>query len=145
MTVADILKAKGRRSVMTVKPSETIGVVAHWLQREGVGAMVVSTDGQKIEGMISERDIAYALPTHSQDLHNMLASELMTVRVITCSPKDSIAEIAKTMTNQRVRHLPVREDGKLVGIISIGDVLAHRVSEVQIEANVLRDIALAGR
>ena len=93
MTVADILKAKGRRSVMTVKPSETIGVVAHWLRREGVGAMVVSTDGQTIEGMISERDIAYALPTHSQDLHILLVSELMTVRVITCSLKDPLRKL----------------------------------------------------
>jgi CBS domain-containing protein len=144
MRVADILKGKGR-SVMTVKPSETIGGLAQRLRLAGVGAMIVSRDGQTMDGIISERDIAYALPAHAEELHELRVSELMTVSVVTCSPEDLISDIAKTMTIHRIRHLPVKESGKLVGVISIGDVLAHRLSEMELERNVLRDIALAGR
>ena len=72
-------------------------------------------------------------------------SELMTRAVITCTPDDSISGVAKIMTERRIRHLPVMEGGRLAGLISIGDVLKHRLSEIELEANVLRDIAIAGR
>jgi len=144
MRVADILKGKGN-SVMTVKPGETVGSLAQRLRLAGVGAMVVSNDGNSIEGIISERDIAYALPAHTHDLHDLRVSDLMTANVITCSPADAIAEVSKIMTHRRIRHLPVKDGGRLAGMISIGDVLKHRLSEIELEANVLRDIAIAGR
>lgn len=144
MRVADILKGKGR-SVMTVKPSETIGGLAQRLRLAGVGAMIVSRDGQTLDGIISERDIAYALPAHAEDLAALRVSDFMTVSVVTCSPQDLIADVARSMTTHRIRHLPVKEGDRLVGVISIGDVLAHRLSEIELEANVLRDIAIAGR
>ncbi len=144
MRVADILRGKGP-AVMSVKPSETIGGLAQRLRLAGVGVMIVSRDGHSLDGIISERDIAYALPTHAEDLHEMRVSDLMTNQVVTCSPQDLIADVAKIMTNRRIRHIPVKEGDRLVGVISIGDVLKHRLLEIELEANVLRDIAMAGR
>jgi CBS domain-containing protein len=144
MSVADILKGKGT-AVMTVRPSETIGGLAQRLRLSGVGAMIVSRDGQSLDGIITERDIAYALPEHLDDLHDMRVSDLMTGTVVTCSPQDSIAYAARIMTTRRIRHLPVKEGGRLVGVISIGDVLKHRLTEIELEASVLRDLALAAR
>src|SRR5262249_7566933 len=131
--------------VMTVRPTETIGRLAQRLRLAGVGAMIVSRDGQSLDGIITERDIAYALPEHLDDLHDMRVSDLMTATVVTCSPKDSIADAARIMTTRRIRHIPVKEGGRLVGVISIGDVLKHRLTEIELEANVLRDLALAVR
>jgi CBS domain-containing protein len=131
--------------VMTVRPTETIGGLARRLRLAGVGAMIVSRDGQSLDGIITERDIAYALPEHLDDLHEMRVSDLMTGTVVTCSPQDSIADAARIMTVRRIRHLPVKEGGRLVGVISIGDVLKHRLTEMELEASVLRDLAIAGR
>src|SRR5215475_4612473 len=125
MSIADILKSKGT-AVMTVRPAETIGGLAQRLRLAGVGAMIVSRDGQSLDGIITERDIAYALPGHLDDLHEMRVSDLMTATVVTCSPQDSVAAAARIMTTRRIRHLPVKEGGRLVGVISIGDVLKHR-------------------
>jgi CBS domain-containing protein len=144
MTVADILKSKGT-AVITVKPTETIGGLAQRLRLAGVGAMIVSRDGESLDGIITERDIAYALPEHLDDLQDMRVSDLMTGTVLTCSPHDSIANAARIMTTHRIRHLPVKEGGRLVGVISIGDVLKHRLTEIELEASVLRDLALAAR
>ncbi|MGC1586944.1 MAG: CBS domain-containing protein [Rhodomicrobium sp.] len=130
---------------MSVKPSETIGGLARRLRLAGVGAMIVSRDGHSLEGIITERDIAYALASHAEDLHEMRVSDLMTTQVVTCSPQDLIADVARIMTSRRFRHMPVKEGDRLVGVISIGDVLKHRLSEIELEANVLRDIAMAGR
>ncbi len=144
MRVADILRGKGP-AVMSVKPSETIGGLAQRLRLAAVGVMIVSSDGHSLDGIISERDIAYALPSHGEDLHAMRVSDLMTTQVVTCSPQDLIADVARIMTSRRIRHIPVKEGDRLVGVISIGDVLKHRLSEIELEANVLRDIAIAGR
>ena len=88
MRVADILKGKGA-AVMTVKPSETIGALAQRLRTAGVGAMVVSQDGHSLDGIVSERDVTYALPVNAGKLHNLPVSDIMTATVITCSPQDS--------------------------------------------------------
>jgi len=142
MQVADILRIKGA-SVTTVSASASALVVAQRLRRERIGAMIVSDDGSSIEGIISERDLAYGLATHAGNLPDVSVSELMTKQVITCSPRDSVSEVAKVMTQQRIRHLPVKDGHQLVGIISVGDVLKHRLDEMQLEANVLRDYAIA--
>jgi CBS domain-containing protein len=144
MSVADILKGKGT-AVMTVRPNETIGGLAQRLRLAGVGAMIVSRDGQSLDGIITERDITYALAGHLDGLPEMHVSDLMTGTVVTCSPQDSIANVARIMTARRIRHLPVKEAGRLVGIISIGDVLKHRLTEIELEASVLRDLAMAVR
>jgi CBS domain-containing protein len=145
MLVTDILKAKGSADVMTVRADETALCVAKRLRSERVGAMVVSSDGNALEGIISERDVAYGLAAHGSSLHSVTVAELMTTPVITCSSKDTIAEVMGIMSQRRVRHLPVRDGEKLVGVISIGDVLKFRLSEMELEKNVLRDYAIARR
>ena len=137
MNVADILRTKGA-SVKTVSAGASALVVAQRLRGEWIGAMIVSDDGSSIEGIISERDLAYGLATHGSNLPYVAVKE-----VITCSPRDSVSEIAKVMTQRRIRHLPVKDGHQLVGIVTIGDVLKHRLEEMQLEANVLRDYAIA--
>jgi CBS domain-containing protein len=144
MNVADILRTKGA-AVTTVSARASALVVAQRLRGQRIGAMIVSDDGHSIEGIISERDLAYGLAAHASNLPNVSVSELMTTDVITCSPRDSVSEIAKVMTQRRIRHLPVKDGDQLVGIITIGDVLKHRLDEMQLEANVLRDYAIARR
>jgi CBS domain-containing protein len=138
--VADILAVKGSR-VVTVQPSETIATLSERLRERRIGAAVVSGDGQAIDGVISERDVAYALAVHKAALHAMPVSALMTKTVISCSPGDSVATVASTMLARSVRHLPVEEGGRLVGMISIRDVLNQRVDELQRQTNQLRAFA----
>ncbi len=125
MTVANILKFKGR-VYKTVKPNETAQEFAQHLQDEHLGAMIVTHDGVALEGIISERDLAYGLAKHGEKLPCMKVSELMTKVVVICKPDDSIDDVMTLMTQRRIRHLPVKDDGKLIGIISMGDVVkAH--------------------
>ena len=144
MKVADILRVKGN-NVFTVSPTSTLVTLVHRLKMEHVGAMIVTQDGMTIEGIISERDVTWGLAEHGADLLNLQVADLMTKSVFTCSPDDPIAAVAKIMTERRLRHLPVQLNGKLVGVVSIGDVVKHRLDELQLEANVMRDYATARR
>lgn len=144
MKVADILKTKGA-AVKTVRPDETAKDFAEHLKDERIGAMIVTDDGSSLDGIISERDLAYGLAVYGDKISAMRVSELMTRAVIVCAPEDTIAEVMTVMTQRRIRHLPVKDGDQLVGIISSGDVLKHRLGEVEMEANVLRDVAIARR
>jgi len=144
MKVADILQSKGP-AVKTVRPDVTALELSEQLRAERIGAMIVSADGASIDGIISERDLAYGLATHGSKLPRVTVERLMTKVVVVCSPEDSIAEVMSVMTQRRIRHLPVKSGDRLVGIISSGDVLKHRLGEMQLEANVLRDYAIARR
>lgn len=144
MRVADILKSK-KPSLMTVQPDETIQELAQRLRSARVGVKIVSRDGQLLDGIVSERDVACGLAVHGAALPDLHVSDLMTRAVITCAPGDSVSDIAKIMTLRRTWHLPVVDGATLVGVISIGDVLKSRISEIELEANVLRDIAIASR
>jgi CBS domain-containing protein len=144
MTVADILKTKGS-AVKTVRPDETVKAFAKRLKDAHIGAMIVTNDGNSIDGIISERDLAYGIAAFGDELLGMRVSDLMTRGVIVCAPEDSIAAIMRVMTQRRVRHLPVKDGSKLVGIVSSGDVMKHRLGEVEMEASVLRDVAIARR
>ena len=144
MKVADILRIKGS-AVKTVPPHETALLASGHLRTEQIGALVVSTDGKSIDGIVSERDLAYGLATHASRLPTIPISDLMTKAVIVCSPEDSVTDVMKLMTQRRIRHLPVKDGDQLVGIISIGDILKHRLEELQVEADVLRDYAVAAR
>jgi CBS domain-containing protein len=139
--VADVLAVKGSR-VVTVRASETIGTLSERLQQNRIGAAVVSSDGESIEGVISERDIAYSVAVHKADLHALPVSTLMTRTVISCSPSDSVASVASTMLARNVRHIPVQEGRRLIGMISIRDVLNVRVDELQQQTNQLRAFAI---
>ncbi len=142
MKVAEVLKAKNS-AILSVRPTDTIAQLAHRLRLERVGAMIVSENGSTIDGIISERDIAHGLAEHGTAVTELNVSDLMTRSVITCKPEDNISQIARIMTDRRIRHLPVKDGANLVGIISVGDVVKHRLDELQLEANVLRDYAVA--
>lgn len=144
MLVSDILRSKGT-SVKMVRSYDTAMQCAQRLKTEHVGALVVSDDGRSLDGMISERDIAYALATHGSELHHVTVRDLMTKTVVTCTPRDSILSAMSVMTRRRVRHLPVMDGGKIAGVLSTGDVLKYRLEEMQLEANVLRDVVVAAR
>jgi CBS domain-containing protein len=133
--VADILKLKSERMV-TAKSSDTVGALADQLRKEKCGAIVVSDHGE-VDGIISERDVAYALPAHLGDLHTLPVRDLMTKKVITCSPGDSVAEVARIMNERRIRHLPVTEGDKVVGIIGMRDILMQRLHEVEKRAQMI--------
>jgi len=135
--VADILASKGS-AVITIKPSETIATLSMLLREKRIGAAIVSSDGQTIEGVISERDLAYGLAIHKADLHTLPISALMTKAVITCSLNDNIAHVASTMQSRNIRHLPVEEEKRCVGMVSIRDVLQLRLYELQQETAQLR-------
>lgn len=130
MNVADIL-ARKPVLIVTIKPSETMAALSLLLRERRIGGAVVSSDGLSIEGVITERDIAYGLATHKDRLATMPVSALMTKAVITCTPADSVGHVASTMTSRNIRHLPVVEGERLVGMVSIRDVLNVRVDELQ--------------
>ncbi|HEY5607757.1 MAG TPA: CBS domain-containing protein [Alphaproteobacteria bacterium] len=142
MYVSQILKTKGA-NVVTARADDTIARVAEQLATERIGAVVVMGEG-RIAGILSERDIAYGLARHGQDLLALRVSDLMSRLVATCSPEDDTGTLMEMMTDRRVRHLPVLDNGKLAGIISIGDVVKARLSEMAVEVNELRDY-VAGR
>ena len=144
MKVADILTRKGS-AVLTARPGETIQMIVKRFIKEGVGALVVSRDGISLDGIVTERDVSHALAAHGKDVHEMPVSALMSIGVVTCSPDDSILSVATTMTERHLRHLPVKQGRRLAGIVSIGDVLKYRLEEMKLEADVLRDIAIASR
>jgi CBS domain-containing protein len=144
MYVADILRAKGSR-VITITPDARIELVAQRLRMERIGALVVSETGATADGIISERDVAHGLAEHGAEVLSRTAADLMTKEIVTCSPGEPIAQVAKTMTDRRIRHMPVTQGRKLVGIISIGDVVKFRLDELQFEANVMRDYIGGGQ
>lgn len=143
MHVAEILKTKGNK-VVTVRPDLGIEHLAQRLKLEGIGAAVVSASGTTVDGIISERDIVRALADYGAGgLAEKTAADLMTRAVVTCTPDDTISHVSKVMTRRRIRHLPVVDDGRLAGIVSIGDVVRHRLDELELETNVLRDYAVS--
>ncbi len=137
MNVEAILRDKGEK-VVTIPPQATIAVAAATLRREGVGALVVSGDGESVEGILSERDIVQALAELGRNLLDAKVEALMTRRVFTCTPRDAIADLAAEMTQRRIRHIPVLRDGALAGIVSIGDVVKARLDEMEYETSSLR-------
>jgi CBS domain-containing protein len=137
MLVGQILAAKGSK-VVTTRPDATIAEVARLLRRERIGAVVV-TEGRTLAGIISERDIARGLADHGAELLEMKVGQLMTREVVTCTPEDTVDHLRATMTEGRFRHLPVLRDGEMIGIVSIGDVVKHRLDELEAETHQLQD------
>ena len=128
--------------VITIKPSESLAALSKLLRDNRIGAAVVSSDGQTIDGVISERDLAYGLSVHKADLHTLLVSALMTKAVVTCSPSEDVAKVASTMLSRNIRHIPVVDGNRLVGMISIRDVLNLRLDELQRETAQLRSLVI---
>lgn len=138
MQVVHILKTKGT-AVHTVPPERTIGDVVRDLSRKRVGAMLVLANDDKIAGIISERDIIHGLADHGAQLLELKVADIMTKTVVNCTPEHTVDEIMREMTNRRIRHLPVLKEGKLAGIISIGDVVKARLEELSAESDMLRN------
>jgi CBS domain-containing protein len=139
MKVETILAAKGGR-VETIRPDRLITLAAAKLRDARIGALVVSKDGREVKGIISERDIVRGIAERGAAALELQVSNLMTPKVITCTPDDSVTHLMQLMTERRIRHLPVvSADGELRGIVSIGDVVKNRLEELELETTVLRD------
>ena len=129
MLISDLLKHKGS-SVITIGPEETITALLAALAEHKVGALVV-LDGERIAGIVSERDVVRGLHVDGAALLDETVSRVMTTDLVSCTPQDSVDQIAERMTVQRFRHMPVITDGKLVGIVTIGDVVAARIRQLE--------------
>ncbi len=143
MTIETILCQKGT-DVATIEPEASIRRAADWLRAKNIGALVV-TSGKAVLGLISEREIVHAFSRHGETAASMPVKDIMQYGVITVSPEESVNRVMKLMTRHRMRHIPVLRDGKLAGIISIGDVVKYRVNDLELETNVLRDVCIAAR
>lgn len=144
MKVQDILKAKGD-AVETIRPDATLDLAVHRLAALGMGALVVSADGEHLEGVLSERDVVRGVAKHGARLLEMSVSQVMSKGAPVCSPETTIKDAMAEMTRTRHRHLPVIQGGALRGMLSIGDVVKHRLEEMELEASVLRDGYIARR
>ena len=136
MLVSQILRTKGD-TVFTIKPADTVGEVAELLHARGVGALVV-LDAERVAGIVSERDIVRALASHGAAVMTRPVSEFMTVNVLFADPGETIDALLSKMTDRRIRHLPVCKSERLVGIVSIGDLVKWKISEVEAEADGLK-------
>jgi CBS domain-containing protein len=143
MNVATILQHKGG-NVVTARPGIPIAEIVNLLSDARIGAVVISSDRVRVEGIVSERDIIRSLAEHGAATLGLAARDVMTRNVVTCTPEDAAADLMAVMTAGRFRHLPVCEDGTLVGIVSIGDVVRVRVEEVEHEAEALRTYVTQG-
>ena len=137
MNVETILRNKGNW-VATIRPDVTIADAVNMLHRERIGAIVVSEDGDSVDGILSERDVVNALADSGAALLARRVDDIMTRNVITCEPGDTVGELMAEMTSRRIRHFPVVTDGRLCGIVSIGDLVKNRLDEVEFEAQSLR-------
>jgi CBS domain-containing protein len=137
MFVFDILKHKGS-DVFSLSSSEPVVAAIAMLAQKHIGAVLVTDDEGGIVGILSERDLIRAMHNHGDGVFKKRVGDLMTTTVVTCHPTDPVAAIMGMMTAQRFRHVPVVEDGKVVGIISIGDVVKSRIEEAQHEVEALR-------
>ena len=132
MQISQLLRHKGRE-VATIAGSESVRTALGLLAEKGIGALVVSADGRHVEGIVSERDVARGLHEHGAGLLAEPVSSVMTAEVHTCPPTASVHDLAQTMTDHRVRHVPVVDDDVLIGIVSIGDVVKARLDELEAE------------
>lgn len=133
MKINDVIQRKGA-DVVTISPDATVRELVDLLRQHRIGAVVVSTDGTGVHGLVSERDVAQNLRT---GIEAEPVSAIMTGDVITCSPDDEIEAVARTMTENRVRHIPVVVNGSLHAIISIGDVVKFRIDQLTDERDQL--------
>ena len=144
MTVSQILNAKGR-NVITATSDQTMHAVSRLLAEKRIGAVIIVDPKGKIEGIASERDFVRAIAREGAAALDRPVHELMTVNVKTCTPSDTEAELMSLMTEHRIRHLPVVQDGRLIGMISIGDVVKFRMEAIEREAEEMKTyIASAG-
>jgi CBS domain-containing protein len=142
MKISSIISGK---RVETISASASIHDLVSSLNTHHVGALVVSSDGKKIDGIVSERDVVRAMPGKLDELAGMHVRDIMTVEVHTCTAESTVAELMIMMTEHRIRHVPVVDaNGALLSIVSIGDVVKNYVSEIESERTALRDYVVSG-
>jgi CBS domain-containing protein len=142
MRISDLLRAKGN-DVATIGPDATVSELVVTLGEHNIGAAVV-TDHGRLVGIVSERDIVRRLRERGAELLTATVGEIMTRDVLTCEPDDTVDRLAETMTERRIRHMPVQRDGELVGIISIGDVVKSRISQLESDREQLESYIVHG-
>lgn len=140
MSISDVLHHKGH-TVVTVRDTDTVQSAVGRLVEHRIGALVVEDQWMRHTGIFSERDLLNGIARHGAAVLAYPVSKLMSSAVITCRPTDRIDTVMAAMTMARIRHLPVIENGHMVGIVSIGDLVKHRLDEKALEANVLLDLA----
>lgn len=144
MAVAHILRQKGT-SVVTVEPGDSVQTIVDMLSKHRIGAVVVVDGHGGIAGIVSERDVVRAMVGDAASVVSKTAKDIMTSKVRTCSPTDSEADLMQMMTESRIRHLPVVANGRVAGMISIGDVVKLRIESMEAEADQMKTyIASAG-
>ena len=143
MRVSDVLSSKGSSEVYTVRPDASVSELLDKLAALNVGALVVSNDGQTLIGIVSERDVVRKIRNfaHTDDT---TVDSIMTTDVRVCGPGDSFGSLMETMTDHRVRHVPVLEDGSLVGVLSIGDAVKYRMDQLEFERDQLNNYVSRG-
>jgi len=138
MTVTAILSAKGGE-VVVIEPNADVAAAVKRLAERRIGALVVTGADRRVVGIVSERDIVQALAARGAAALDLPLSEVMTRKVMTCGPPDTSSSLMERMTQGKFRHLPVVDQGRLVGIVSIGDVVKHRLEQMEREQSALRD------
>lgn len=138
MTLNELLRIKGSSEIVKILDNANIAEAARILTNKKIGSLLVENANGDIVGILSERDIVGGMGQHGANLHDVAVSELMTADVIRCTSEDTVIEAMAMMTDRRVRHMPVFDGGELKGIISIGDLVKCRISEVQAEAEAMR-------
>ena len=136
MRINDVIRRKGG-DVVTVKPEDTVARLLELLAEHRIGALVVSADGASIEGIVSERDVVRQLHRRGPEILSVTVSQIMTTTVETCDLDADTQDLARKMTDRRIRHIPVVHEGRLHGIVSIGDVVKQRLDELQTERDSL--------
>jgi CBS domain-containing protein len=136
MRISDVIRRKGDE-VVTLRSDATVRRLLEILDQHHIGAVVVSDDGSTVSGIVSERDVVRHLHTDGVSVLDASVATIMTDEVQTCTPQDGIEDLALIMTERRIRHIPVVVDGKLVAIVSIGDIVKGRIGELQTERDQL--------
>jgi len=137
MLVQQILKSKSDDGVVTIAPGSTLAQAAETLSSRKIGAIIVSPDGKKVAGILSERDIVRELGMRGPSCMADTVDDIMTANIISCSRTESSDEVLGKMTAGRFRHMPVLENGEMVGLISIGDVVKAQISQLSMEKEAL--------
>jgi len=138
MTVKAILESKGN-NVVTIEPTASLAAAVKILADRRIGTLVILGADRRVVGIVSERDVVRALAERRERALDEPVGQVMTRKVVTCTRGETIAAIMESMTAGKFRHVPVVEDGQLVGIVSIGDVVKHRLHEIEHESAALRD------
>jgi CBS domain-containing protein len=140
MIVRNIIDAKPSQQIVAMQPSDLVRSAVEVLARNRIGAVIISRDGDMVDGILSERDIVRALGNRGVGCLEMQVQDLMTAEVIGCHPEDTAMSVMEKMTDGRFRHMPVIEANRMIGVISIGDVVKARITEVQAENTALTDM-----